>query len=122
MGNVANFSVVRDAWTHEALSNGIDFDVPSTIDLDKRSVLSFMLNVYVEGDMSINLRINGTKVWNWTFENYKRWGLYQEVVAKGVVRPGTNTISFDADLTSGGSFDFGSVEFSDIVVWWRADI
>ena len=122
MGNIGNFSVVRDTWTHDDLRNGIDVDVPNHIDLDKRSVLSFMLNVTVEGSVAFSLRINGTKVWNATFLNTKRWGHFQEVVAKGVVREGTNTVSFEYDSSSGGSFDYSSVEFSDIVIWWRGEI
>jgi len=122
MGNIGNFSVVRDDWSHDALRNGIDVDVPNHIDLDKRSVLSFMLSVLVEGSVGFSLRINGTKVWNATFLNTNRWGQFQEVIAAGVVRPGINTVSFEYDGSSDGRFDFSGVKFSDIVIWWRGDI
>ncbi len=119
MANVANFAVVRDVWTSTELEEGIDFEIPSTIDRGKRSLLTFMLRVHTDGVLRITLRINGKKVWTWVLEDYDGWGAYQEVVDDGVLHPGTNTVSFDFDADAGGAFDYTAIFFSDMVVWWR---
>lgn len=119
MANLANFVVVKDSWTQEALSNGIDFQIQSNIDLNKMSVLTFMLKANANGKATFALRVNGKKVWDFYLKNKDYLGAYQEALDGGIIKAGTNTISFESDTLSGGSLDFSSVEFSDIVLWYR---
>lgn len=119
MGNRANFRVVADSWKHDDLRNGIDFEIPSTIDSSKKSLLSFMLDVTVNGSVKFSLRINGKKVWTGNFENVWRWSNFQEALEASDLRVGTNTVSFEYESSSNGDFDYSSVRFSDIVIWWR---
>lgn len=120
MGNVANFTVIRDAWNTD-LYDGVDFSVQSVIDTERRSVLTFMLHNFSEGDATVSIRINGKKVWTWTFSEPKT-RFYQEVLGTDVLRPGTNRINCETSVGSDGSFDFAGFEFSDIVVWYRSNI
>ena len=67
--------------------------------------------------MTLTLRLNGTKVWTWNYSDGDRLQFFQEVIAAGVVKPGTNVFSFESS-----SGDFRVVQLSDIVVWWQANI
>jgi hypothetical protein len=120
MGNVANFTVIRDAWT-TGLYDGVDFEVNSAISAERRTVLTFMLRNFSEGDVTVSVKVNGKKVWNWKFTEAKT-RFYQEVLGADVIRPGTNKISCEVSRDSDGKFDFAGVEFSDIVLWYRVSI
>ena len=120
MGNVANFTVIRDAWNQD-LYDGVDFEVQSAIDTDRRAVLTFMLHNYSEGDATVTLRINGKKVWTWSFSEDKT-RFYQEVLAADVIHPGTNRINCEVYRNDDGRFDFAAAELSDIVLWYRVNI
>jgi hypothetical protein len=118
MARVADYSIVTDSWVIEVSQHSINFDVPSNIDPGSRCVLNFMLQVYHLDDMTLVVRINGTEVWNWTYKgDSKTVMFFQEVVAAGVVKPGANTFSFHTTTT-----DATAVQFSDVVVWWQANI
>ena len=117
MARVADYSIVTDNWVVEATQDTINFEVPSTIDAGSRSVLGFMLQVHNLDDMTLTLRMNGTKVGTWNFSDGKRLQFFQEVIGAGVVKPGTNVFSFES---SSGDATF--VQISDAVVWWQANI
>ena len=78
-----------------------------------------MLDVNPQADLSLTVRLNGTKVWEWDFPGggHPPVRFFQEVVAAGVVKAGTNVFSFDASTG-----DFALVQLSDIVIWWQANI
>jgi hypothetical protein len=118
MARVADYSIVTNAWVIEAAQHSINFDVPSNIDPGSRSILTFMLQVYHLDDMTLVVRINGSEVWNWTYTgDSKTVMFFQEVVAAGVVKPGTNIFSFHTTTD-----DATAVQFSDVVVWWQTNI
>lgn len=117
MATVADYSIVTDGWVVEATQDTINFEVPSTIDRRSRSILGFMLEVDNADDLTLTLRLNGTKVWTWNYPSGSRIRFFQEVIAAGVVQPGTNVFSFESS-----SGDFRFVQLSDIVVWWQANI
>ena len=119
MARVADYSIVADGWVVEATQDTRNFEVPSTIDAGSRSILGFMLDVYNLDDMTLTLRLNGTKVWTWSYSGGSSLPVrfFQEVIPAGVVKSGTNVFSFDS---SSGEKRF--VALSDIVVWWQANI
>ena len=55
---------------------------------DSRSILGFMLDVKNQDDLSITLRLNGTKVWEWNYSGSSDLPVryFQEVVANGIRR------------------------------------
>jgi hypothetical protein len=116
MPRVADYSIIADGWVLEFSQNSINFEVPSTIDAGSRSILGFMLHVECLGDMTLTLRINGTKVWDWNFPEGKYTRFFQEVIDAGLVKSGTNVFSFQS--TSGITY----VKLSDIVLWWQANV
>ena len=120
MGNAANFTVIRDAWT-TGLNEGVDFEVSSTIDTARKTVLTFMLDNFSHGDVGIVIRINGKKVWNWSYTS-EQVQMYQEVIEEGVIRAGTNRINCEQSLNDDGSLDFAGFQFSDIVLWYRVNV
>ena len=85
------------------------FEVPNTIDTGSRSILGFMLDVDNLDDPTLTLRMNGTKVWtsNYFGASSHPVRYFQEVIAAGVVKPGSNVFSFDS---------FIRVIFG----WWRS--
>ncbi len=117
MARVADYSIIADGWVVQATQDTINFQVPSNIDAGSRSILGFMLHVNNLDDLTLTLRLNGTKVWNWNYTGGNRFQFFQEVVGAGVVKPGENVFSFESS-----SGDFHLVELSDIVVWWQANI
>ena len=117
MARVADYSIVADGWVVEATQDTINFQVPATIDAGSRSILGFTLQVDNLDDLTLTLRLNGTKVWTWNYPDGNRVQFFQEVIAAGVVRPGTNVFSFESS-----SGDFRFVQLSDIVVWWQANV
>jgi len=117
MPRIANYSIVADAWVVEAVQDTINFDVPGNIETRSRSVLGFMIEVDNADDMTLTLRLNGTKVWTWTWPEGRRIRFFQEVIEAGVLKAGTNVFSFDSS-----SGDFRFVQMSDIVVWWQGNI
>jgi hypothetical protein len=119
MARVADYSIIADGWVVEATQDTISFTVPSTIDAESRSILGFMLDVDNLDDMTLTLRLNGTKVWTWNYSGGSSYPVrfFQEVIAAGVLEPGTNVLSFDSS-----SGDYRYVALSDIVVWWQANI
>jgi len=74
-----------------------------------------MLQVYKLDDTTLTLRINGTKVWDWTYPEGNRSQFFQEGITAGVVKSGENVFSFDS---FGGEATF--IQLSDIVIWWQA--
>jgi len=117
MARVADYSIIADGWVVEATQDTVNFEVPSTIDAGSRSILGFMLEVDNLDDLTLTLRLNGTKVWTWSYSEGDRVRFFQEVIAAGVVKPGANVFSFESS-----SGDFRFVQLSDIVVWWQANI
>jgi hypothetical protein len=117
MPRVADYSIIADGWVVEAVQDTIDFEVPSTIDPNSRTILGFMLEVDNSDDLTLTLRLNGTKVWTWNYPDGSRIRFFQEVISAGVARPGRNVFSFDSS-----SGDFRFVQLSDIVLWWQANI
>ena len=119
MARVADYSIISDAWVVEATDDTVNFEVPSNIDAGSRSILGFMLDVDNWDDMTLTLRMNGTKVWEWNYsgESAHPVRFFQEVIGAGVLKPGTNVFSFESS-----SGDFRYVALSDIVVWWQANI
>ena len=120
MGNAANFTVIRDAWTDD-LTDGADFSISSSIDQDRRPVMTFMVKNQSGGDATLAIRINGKKVWDWHYTQ-QATRCYQEVLETDVLRPGDNRINVEIDLTSDGDFDYAAFTLSDIVVWYRVNI
>ena len=120
MGNAANFTVIRDAWTTD-LNEGVDFTVQSTLDTSRSSVLSFIVDNFSHGDASVAIRINGKKVWNWSFTS-RQVRMFQEVIGNDVLRPGTNRIHVEMHRNESGSLDFAGFQFSDVVLWYRVNI
>jgi hypothetical protein len=118
MARVADYSIVADGWVVEATQDTRTFEVPSNVDAGTRSVLSFMIQAWHSDDMSLSVRLNGTKVWDWNYTGDSRHvQFFQEVVEAGLVKPGTNTLSFESS-----SGDYRYVALSDIVVLWQANI
>ena len=119
MARVADYSIIADGWVVEATQDTMNFNVPSNIDAGSRAVLGFMLKVENLDDMTLKLRMNGTEVWSWTWSGSSDLPtrFFQEVIAAGVVKPGSNVFSFDSS-----SGDFRFVQLSDIVIWWQANI
>lgn len=119
MAQVADYSIIADDWVVEATQDTINFKVPSNIDKGSRSILGFMIFVKNEDDLTMTLRLNGTKVWTWNYTGGSDAAaqFFQEVIGPGVVKPGDNVFSFDS---STGDLSF--VKLSDIVVWWQANI
>jgi hypothetical protein len=118
MARVADYSIIADAWVLERDQDTIMFDVPATINKESRSVLSFMLQTGHLEDMSLTIRLNGTEVWNWRYGgNCDHTQFFQEVVASGVVKAGTNKLRFVSS-----SDDARFVQLSDIVLLWQANI
>jgi hypothetical protein len=119
MARVADYSIIADGWVVEANQDTINFDVPSTIDGGSRAILGFMLDVDNLDDLTLTLRLNGTKVWTWHYSGGSSYPVryFQEVIPAGVVKPGKNVFSFDSS-----SGDVRFVQLSDIVVWWQANI
>ena len=120
MGNAANFTVIRDAWT-TGLNEGVDFEVSSTIDTARKTVLTFMLDNFSNADASIVIRINGKKVWDWSYTSEQK-RMYQEVIEEGVIRAGTNRINCEQSLNEDGSLGFAGFQFSDVVLWYRVNV
>lgn len=117
MARVADYSIIADKWVLEKDQDTINFAVPSTVDAGSRSVLGFMLSVKNLDDLTLTIRMNGTAVWNWNYSDGERVAYFQEVISAGVVKSGTNVFSFESS-----SGNFSSVQLSDIVVWWQANI
>jgi len=118
MPKVADYSIVTDAWVIEAAQHTINFEIPSNIDAGSRSILGFMLDIYHLDSMNLTLHLNGTKVWSRGFPgDSERVHFFQEVIAAGVVKPGTNALTFDTT-----SSDATAVQLSDVVIWWQANI
>src|SRR5258707_128346 len=116
MARVADYAIVADNWVVDGTQNQINFNVPSNIDAGSRCVIGFMMKTDHLDAMTLKLRMNGTEIWNWSWSGGSNdpARFFQEVVAAGVVKPGTNVFSFD---TSSGDFRF--TELSDIVVWFQ---
>ena len=119
MPRVADYSIIADGWVAGADNDTIEFTVASNVDAGSRSILGFMLDVNNLDDLRIKLRLNGTEVWNWKYTGSSDLPVrhFQEVVAAGVVKAGTNVFSVD---TSSGDKHY--VALSDIVIWWQANI
>jgi len=117
MARVADYSIVTDGWVVEANQDTISFEVPENVHTGSRSILGFMLEVYNLDDTTLTLRLNGEKVWTWKYSGGRRVTFFQEVIAAGVVKAGTNVFSFDSS-----SGDARFVQISDVVVWWQASI
>ena len=117
MPRVADYSIISDAWVVEGVQDTIIFEVPSTIDENSRTVIGFMLEILNADDLTIELRMNGIRIWHWSYSDGRRVGFFQEVLNAGVVRAGRNVFSFDSS-----SGDVRFVQLSDIVLWWQANI
>jgi hypothetical protein len=119
MARVADYAIIADGWHVEGFdSTTMNFEVPSNIDNGSRSVLGFMMKVENFDDLTLRLKINGTQVWSWSVSGSSDYParFFQEVVAAGVVNPGTNTFSFHSS-----SDDYRFTELSDIVIWFQAN-
>lgn len=119
MPRVADYSILTDNWWVEGRDpDPIQFDVPDNIDAGSRSILSFMVFTDSIEDMGLKIRVNGTPVWDWHYPNGDpRLHHFQEVIPKGLVKPGSNNLSLET--TSG---DFRFTKISDVVIWWQANI
>ena len=117
MAQAADFVIVSDPWVVQGVQDTINFSVPSNIDPRSRSVIGFLLEVDNADDTTMTLRMNGTKIWHWTYGDGARVQFFQEVLNAGVVKAGANVFSFDSS-----SGDFRFVQLSDIVVWFRVNI
>ena len=119
MPTIADYSIIADAWFNEKDTDTVKFSVPANIDPGSRAVLGFMFKVWCDEALSLEVRINGIKVWSWQCDSGDSFParFFQEVVAAGVVKPGSNVFSF-----SSSSGSFRSDQFSDVVVWWQAKI
>ena len=119
MGNAANFTVIRDNWTD--LLEGANFDVQSTVDTARHTVLTFMLNNASSADVGVVIKINGRQVWHWNYSS-KKVQMYQEVIGEDVIHAGTNTIKCEVTLKEHGGLDFSAIALSDIVLWYRVNV
>jgi len=118
MPRVADYSIVTDAWVLEFDQHSIDFEIPSNIDSSSRCILGFMVDVFHVDSMVLTLRLNGAQVWQRSFPgDSKRVHFFQEVIAAGIAKPGTNTLSF---RTTGG--EATANQLSDVVLWFQANI
>jgi len=119
MAKVADYAIVADNWVLEKDKNIVNFEVPANIDKGSRCILGFMINTNHLDDMKLVIRLNGTNVWNWSLPGHvdEPARFFQEVVAAGVVVPGTNEFKFTSS-----SDDATVVEVSDVVVWFQANI
>jgi len=114
MPRVADYSIVADAWTN---GGEIEFTIPDNFEPSNRCVLTFMLRSNGLDDVRVTLRLNGNRIWDWRFgEDDVPAQAFQEVVAAGIARAGKNVLSFD--INSGPA----SLELSDVVFWWQANI
>ena len=116
MSQAADFVIVSDPWVVEGIQDTINFTVPANIDPRSSSIIGFMLEVDNADDLTMTLRMNGTKIWHWTYSDGDRVQFFQEVLGAGVVKAGTNVFSFDSS-----SGDVRFVQLSDIVVWFRVN-
>jgi hypothetical protein len=67
--------------------------------------------------MNLTRLLNGIKVWSRGFPGNSERVHFQEVIAAGVVKPGTNILTLDTT-----SDDATAVQLSGVVVWWPANI
>jgi hypothetical protein len=93
------------------------FSIPSNVDPGSRAILGFVLKGWNFDDVHLTIRLNGVKVWNWSYSEGERVGYFQEVIGAGVVTAGENRLSIE---TSSG--DYRSTSVSDVVIWWQANI
>jgi hypothetical protein len=115
MPKVADYSIVMDHWLN--IGSAATFEVPENVDLDSKTVLSFMLRSWSIGSLSIIMKLNGKQVWDWKFEDGDRVMLFQEVIPAGFLKPGKNKLSWD-----GKQEDLANLDLSDVVFWWQANI
>ncbi len=116
MARLADYSIITDQWVLERDQDTIHFDVPSTIHSGSRCVLGFMLNVVCLDDTTVTLRLNGDKVFEWTYSEGGRTQFFQEVIGAGILQGGDNVLSWDT-----WSSEPTAVRLSDAVVWWQAN-
>jgi hypothetical protein len=115
MPRVANYTVVADSWT---AGPRIDFDV-GAVDPDSRCVLTFMLDPDTGAEAGVEIRINGTSVWHWTFpeDPARPARSFQEVLPSGLITPGKNRLELVPTPAT-----TGLVLISDIVLWWQMSL
>jgi len=118
MDCVADYSIITDAWVIEAAQHAIDFEIPSSINPESRCILGFMLDTCHLDSMNLTLHLNGANVWSKGFSgDSERVHYFHEVIDPGIVKPGTNTLTFETT-----SNDAPAVKLSDVVVWWQANM
>jgi hypothetical protein len=118
MPRVADYSIVTDEWWVPPLGpDPLEFEVPDNIDPKSRSILSFLIYTDAIEDLFVRLRLNATVVWEWRFSEAKQFHFFQEVIAKGLVKPGKNRLTIEM---SGDDAKF--LKLSDVVLWWQANI
>ena len=91
MARVADYSIIADGWVVEAKQDTINFSVPSNIDAGSRCVLGFMLQVDNLDDLTLTLRLNGTKVSTWNYSEGNRIRFFQEVISAASSNPATTS-------------------------------
>jgi hypothetical protein len=116
MPRAANFTVIADSWTAHAR---IDFEIPSTIDVQSRPVLTFMLDPEGDTDLELHVLVNGQSVWRWRFrpDASRVARLYQEVLPSGLVVPGPNRMELSHNKSTSEP-----ILVSDVVLWWQANL
>lgn len=119
MPRVADYTIIADGWVADSETNTVNFDVPANIDPNSRCILGFMLKVHNVNEMTLKIFINDTEVWNWHTSGHSNLPIrfFQEVIPAGLVTPGANSFRFNVNTD-----DFESTMFSDIVLWWQANI
>ncbi|HTJ30940.1 MAG TPA: hypothetical protein VL346_10580 [Acidobacteriaceae bacterium] len=118
MPRVADYAIITDAFVLEFHQHIIDFTVPANIDPGSRCVLGFMVKAEHVDDMTLTIHINDAEVVEQRFSGgFETFRFFQEVVAAGVVKPGSNQFIFHTTTT-----DAAAVQISDAVLWFQANI
>jgi hypothetical protein len=117
MSRVADYSIVEDKKLAVSGVVSRDFQVPPNVNPGSSGIVSFVVTRTDDvEDGSLSIKINGVSVYNATYS--ADFGLdrgVQEVFGPDILKSGKNQM--EINMNPGG----GTVEISDIVVWFQAN-
>lgn len=117
MASLADFKVADGSFElSKDQEHVINFDLESDLlSTDHSAVIAFMVTASGSGTKEFEVDINDkTDVFRQTSDSESRSML--EVVDKGLLKTGSNTVQFRMESGS------GSLTFSDVVLWYQRNI